>query len=204
MKIRVYMKESCTNSLGPNKRFALWVQGCNRKCKNCMSPDSQPINGGTLFQTKQIVGEIRLAIKNDNIEGITISGGEPFMQADAIVEILKEVKKTNDLGVIMYTGMVFDELKNMQEESVQELLEQCDLLVDGEYIDELNDDKSLRGSSNQNVIVLTDRYKNVIDKFYGLDKRQIEIPVNSANRKMIGIPSRAFWSNYKKALGGEE
>ena len=80
MKIYNYIKS--TKTLGPYNRFALWVQGCPFSCTECMSPDSQDFNSGLEMSISAIVD---LILNEINIEGLTISGGEPFSQANELV-----------------------------------------------------------------------------------------------------------------------
>lgn len=181
MKIRLYMTHSTTEVLGPYKRYALWVQGCNKRCKGCISPDSQPLEGGYLTDVECLVSEI---LTKHNIEGITISGGEPFLQQEALCELIDQIRNKRDFGVIIYTGMLYSEIQETP------LAQRCDLIIDGEYIEELNDDKSLRGSSNQNVICITDRYADMVDRYYGQPGRKIELILIDGQVSMAGIPAK--------------
>ena len=182
-KLSLYMRVSSTEALGPYKRYALWTQGCKKRCPGCISPDAQTMQGGTLVPISILSSEI---INTADIEGITISGGEPFLQQDALCELIDQVRQHRDIGVIVYTGMLYSELANTP------LLQRCDLLVDGEYIKELNDDKSLRGSSNQNVICITERYSKIIDQFYGRAGRKMEFVQKDGSLTMVGIPSKGI------------
>ena len=74
-----------TKALGPQNRMAIWFQGCTRHCKGCMSPQSRPVNGGRVIPVQDLIHTICSA---DDIEGITISGGEPFLQTDALYLLL--------------------------------------------------------------------------------------------------------------------
>ena len=121
-------------------------------------------------------------------DGITISGGEPFLQAEALVELLHLLKTGMhcDLGVIVYTGYTIEELQQMP--SAQRLLEQVDLLIDGPYMQTLDDGGSLRGSSNQRVIPLTERYnKQEILSLYGQKKREFQVVRHSYGISRIGV-----------------
>ena len=130
-----------------------------------------------------------------DVEGITISGGEPFLQSEGLFELITLLREKKDLGVIIYTGMCFSEVKN------DKLVGLSDLIIDGEYREELNDGLSLRGSSNQNIIQLTSRYSDVID-VYGTKGRKIELHVFNDKVTMVGIPSKnsieSLESNSKK------
>lgn len=183
MTLNLYMKISSTKVLGPGKRFVLWVQGCKRHCKGCIAKDSWDFNGGNFVEIDDLVHQI---LQQDDIEGITISGGEPFLQQDALCELISKVRKQKDIGVIIYTGMKYNEIENTA------LAQSADLIIDGEYVEALNDNKSLRGSSNQNVICLTDRYKDLISQYYGVQGRKIELLLSDGTTQMIGIPSKDF------------
>ena len=182
-KLRLYMTAPCSEVLGPYKRFIVWVQGCKRRCKGCIAKDSWALDGGELVEVDTIVQQI---LRQENIEGITISGGEPFLQQDALCELISKVREHKDIGVIIYTGMKYNEIENTA------LAHSADLIIDGEYVEELNDNKSLRGSSNQNVLCLTKRYKNIVSEYYGRNGRKIELILADGVTKMIGIPSKEF------------
>lgn len=181
MEIRLYMTCPSTEALGPYKRYALWVQGCNKRCKGCVSPDAQPLTGGYSVSVEDLTADILSA---PDIEGITISGGEPFLQQEALCELIDLVRSKWDAGVIIYTGMLYSEIEDTP------LAKRCDLIIDGEYIDELNDDKSLRGSSNQQIIRLTERYYDCVDCYYGIPGRKVEFIPNGKVIQMVGIPSK--------------
>ena len=183
MQLALYMTHPITEVLGPYKRYALWVQGCNKRCKGCISPDAQPLGGGYSVDAKDLAIEI---LRQSEIEGITISGGEPFLQQEALCELIDLLRAEKNLGVIIYTGMLYSEVKTTP------LAQRCDLIIDGEYIEELNDDKSLRGSSNQNAICISDRYLDVLDAHYGRSGRKVEFIQQANAFNMIGIPSKSI------------
>ena len=179
MKIRLYMTAPQTEVLGPGKRFAIWVQGCEKRCKGCIAPDAWDINSGYEKDVAELAQEM---LNTPNIEGITISGGEPFLQQEALCDLIEIVRKHKDLSVIIYTGMQYEEVTNTK------LANLADIIIDGEYIEELNDNKSLRGSSNQRVICMSGRYKDVINDYYGLSGRKIEMLIKNKTVTLVGIP----------------
>lgn len=171
-----------TRSLGPGLRYAVWTQGCPFNCPQCITPEGRPIVAAKLIDTLQLADDI---IINKNINGITISGGEPFLQAASLAVLLNKVVESRpELNVIIFTGFLKENLLSKEALSVLSL---TDLLIDGRYIDELNDGIGLRGSSNQRLHFLTDRllpYKKEL--LFG--KRQIEININDNRIDAIGIP----------------
>lgn len=190
MNLKLYMKAKSSTALGPYNRYILWVQGCKRHCKGCIAKDSWDINSGENIDINELSDEI---INAPNIEGITISGGEPYLQSDALCKLLDKVKQNKNLGVIIYTGFLFDEILD------DKLTSYADIIIDGEYVDELNDNLSLRGSSNQKIIDLTGRYKKIIPQYYGVKGRKTELYINKDKIQLIGIPNK---ENLK--LFGEE
>lgn len=186
MRVNVYMRQAVTEALGPGRRYALWVQGCRRRCRGCISPDSRSFEKGDWMDTAVLAEEI---IHTDEAEGITISGGEPFLQAEALCELLSYIKSRKDYGIMIYTGNTYEELLHSEDIFVQRLLSYTDILIDGEYIEELNDGKSLRGSSNQRVLFLTGRYEGTREIF-GKAGRDVELYIRDDRVRMIGIPSK--------------
>ena len=181
-KIQIYMRHHKTGALGPAQRYALWVQGCNKRCPGCISPDAQPLDGGYAVEVERLVHEI---LSQSDIEGITISGGEPYLQQNTLCELIDAVRSQRDFGVIVYTGMNYKEVAELP------LTSRCDLLIDGEYIDALNDDLSLRGSSNQCIICISDRYTDIVDNYYGQPGRKMEFFLCDGKMSMVGIPSKS-------------
>lgn len=195
MSIRIHNYQDGVTKLGPGTRFVIWTQGCVRSCKGCMTPVSQDINGGRLIDTEQLA-ELVLESKR---EGLTISGGEPFLQAQELCRLIDLIRRKADIGVIIYTGYTYEELANSNDEDRKRLLEMADLLVDGPYIDELNDGKNLRGSSNQRAIALTDRYKESVE-LYGSKKAEVEFFVKENKVVLVGVPEKELLSRFKMAF----
>ena len=166
--IYLHMKEPCVVTLGPGRRFAVWVQGCDRRCPGCTAPDAWDMQAGDPISVSALATEIALS----DAEGLTISGGEPFLQAEPLARMIAAVRRRRDMGVIVYTGFTLEELRGRPD--AQALLAQTDLLIDGPYIHEKDDGLSLRGSSNQRVIPITRRYLNQLDR-YGQPSRPVEV-----------------------------
>lgn len=179
--IYVYMKEPEVHVLGPGTRYVLWVQGCGRDCPGCIAQNAREMERGTPIRIDALAFEIALS----HTDGLTISGGEPFLQAEELSELIRLIRKKREMGVIVYTGYLYEELLTRPE--AQDLLEQTDLLIDGPYIKELNDGKSLRGSSNQRVIPLTDLYRANLAE-YGVGQRENETFYHGIHIHEIGIP----------------
>ena len=136
---------------GDGIRVTLFVSGCNHHCKGCQNPQTWSVNGGILFDSDTL-NEICAELDKDYISGLTLSGGDPLHPAnrDTITEICKKVKYLYPHKTIwLYTGYKYEDVCDL------EVMNYIDVLVDGEYIEELRD-ISLEwiGSSNQRVIRL--------------------------------------------------
>lgn len=175
-----------TTVLGPGHRYVIWTQGCHRRCFRCSSPELQLMEGGVEKDVESLANDI---CATSGIDGITISGGEPFLQQDALSEMLTLVSRRRpELTVMMYSGYMIEEISNSRRLTI---LDQIDLLIDGEYIDEQNTDGiGLRGSANQRFHFLTDRllpYEEEIT--HGSRKREMHL-WGEYEILTIGIPSR--------------
>ena len=146
------------NALGPNNRLCIWTQGCLKNCKNCMSPEFRTFNSN---KNIDIIKELE---KYDftTIEGVTISGGEPFLQLDEL-ELLVEYLSKKVEDILIYTGMKYNTLKLIKK--AKNIFSKIAVLIDGEYKDELNNNEILRGSSNQNIIILNEKFKDLYEEY---------------------------------------
>ena len=196
--LELYMECAITEALGPYKRYGLWLQGCDKNCEGCISVASQIKGNGYKRTVDEVVSDV---IKQTEIEGVTISGGEPFLQAEALVAFLKKVKVKKNIGVVIYTGYYLTQLEELAqtELSISSVLSMTDILIDGPYVEDLNDDKSLRGSSNQTVYFLTNRYKMFSESLYGVIGRKTEL--NFGDKvALIGIPDKKTCALFLKVL----
>lgn len=173
-----------SRALGPGLRYVIWVQGCLQCCKGCISPQSRPMRVNELFSIDQLADDI---ISTRGIEGITISGGEPFLQAEQLTSLIERVQAARpELNVLVFTGYTIEQLS---AKTGRFLLSHIDVLIDGPYIEELNDEIGLRGSSNQRIHFLTPRllpFKEELEH----GGRNNEIVVDPDGIQIIGIPRK--------------
>jgi anaerobic ribonucleoside-triphosphate reductase activating protein len=129
---------------GPGNRFVLWTQGCSKGCSECFNPETWSTNVYKELSPLQLF-EI---IKNFEVDGVTISGGDPLEQEDELLELLMLLSTIRlSKGVILFSGFTRAEISsNIIRENC---LRYIDVLIDGRYEKNLKVDFSLRGSSNQ-------------------------------------------------------
>ena len=178
MKIRLASPLQCDSVVdGEGIRTVIWTQGCSHNCKGCHNPETHDFNAGALIDVEEIKEEL------DNLtfqDGITLSGGDPFMQPDACLEIAKHAKKIG-LNVWSYTGFTFEQLKKMSsiKPVIMKLLENIDVLIDGKFIlEEKSYDLAYRGSKNQRIIDVQKSLKNnevvILEKYNDIESSNKE------------------------------
>jgi anaerobic ribonucleoside-triphosphate reductase activating protein len=132
---------------GPGIRTAVFFQGCPHGCKGCHNPGTHGFGGGFVADTDDVLRE---AAKNPLVQGLTITGGEPFCQPDAVLALARGAKDMS-LDVWCYTGYRHEDL--LPFPAAARALEFVDVLVDGEFVlEEKTHDLPFRGSRNQRII----------------------------------------------------
>ena len=136
-------------SNGPGVRVSIFMQGCNFHCKNCFNPETHDFRGGKEF-TEEIIDSVIALCDKEYIVGLSILGGDPMHMKNVegttlLAKRFKKVYPTKDIW--LWTGFLFDDIRD------KEVLSYIDVLVDGQYIDDLHDPTlKWKGSSNQRVI----------------------------------------------------
>ncbi len=141
---------------GPGLRYVLFTQGCPHHCTGCHNPQTHSFDGGFLLTAEDALKQFD---ENPLLAGVTLSGGEPFVQAAPLCAVAQGVQSKGKT-VITYTGYTFEDLWQRAQEDpwTARLLELTDLLIDGPYVEELRDLELLfRGSSNQRLLSRQDR-----------------------------------------------
>ncbi len=195
-----------TRTLGPGQRFAIWVQGCCFQCRGCISPDWIPQTTAHLVEPKRLAESI---LSVPGTVGVTVSGGEPMLQATALRELFTYLRGERDISIICYTGFTLEQL---QTESDQEmfppglkvgdilgLLQMIDVLIDGQYIPELNDNQGWRGSANQRIHFLTSRHRHETELFTRR-QRDVEIHLRGDGALMVGVPPQNLPKDFRLAV----
>ncbi len=137
---------------GEGIRAVMWAQGCPHNCLGCHNPETHDFNGGFEVDTSEIIKELQQNLRYQ--DGITLSGGDPFMQPKAVSEIAKAAIELNK-NVWAYTGFTFEQLLEMGKKNkyIIEILNNIDVLVDGKFmLAERSMDLYYKGSRNQRII----------------------------------------------------
>lgn len=146
------MKRSRAN--GPGIRTVIWVQGCTIGCPGCFNPSTHSRAPQQLMKSEDLLATVTYDSKD--VEGLTISGGEPFEQPEGLLEFLGLVRERTSLSVIVFSGFEIEHIGSISRGP--EILQQADVLISGPFVKALRLSRGLRGSSNQRIHLLTDRY----------------------------------------------
>ena len=139
---------------GPGDRFTLWTQGCSKGCVNCFNPETWNNKNNIILSPLEIFEYI----KELDIDGVTITGGDPFEQEEDLLLLLKLLDTLSlSKGVIAFSGFTYDEIR--ENKIREECCDYIDVLIDGRYEEENRVTDSFKGSSNQNIIYFSSKIK---------------------------------------------
>lgn len=175
-------------ALGPGVRAGIWVQGCTIACPGCVSRDTWDADPDTAVAVETVMGW--LSSLRGPLDGITISGGEPFQQPEAVLALLGEIHRWRggrEVDVLAYSGYTFARLR--ARPLLSRVVDLCDAVVSGPYVRGKPDGGWLRGSANQVINPVTPlgraRYEHEPE---GAPRMQIS--VEGRNVHLIGVPLR--------------
>ncbi|WP_410671947.1 4Fe-4S single cluster domain-containing protein [Amycolatopsis sp. cmx-4-68] len=180
--------------LGYGRRVGIWFQGCSIGCAGCMSQDTWPAEAGTSVEVADVLAWIEDRADN-GIDGVTISGGEPFEQPTGLDHLLEQLDcwraaRQTPVDLLCYSGRA---LHRLQAEH-QYILERLDAIVPEPFLQQRPSELPLRGSANQSIICLTslgtERYAAMNTQ--NADRRQsrLQVTVDGDTIWYIGIPGR--------------
>lgn len=138
---------------GEGIRYSIYFAGCSHHCKGCHNPEGHNPNSGKLLSDDVLDQMIKEMQSNPLLDGITLSGGDPFYNPQEMLAILKKLKNETQLNIWCYTGYVYEDL--LEDKERKPLLAYIDVLVDGPFIqEEFSPTLQFRGSKNQRIIKL--------------------------------------------------
>lgn len=204
MKLLLNKSHYPVRVLGPGTRVGLWLQGCTIHCFGCISRDTWPADPKTAIEVDQVMEWIR-SLPAAEIDGVTISGGEPLDQPDALLELLEALSRWRDeqsqeVDILCYSGRGWDEVQ--RDFTAQ--LAFLDAIVPEPFVQGSPTSEALRGSANQRVIPLTDlgqaRYgSDALQGALATQRGQVQLAVDGDAVRFIGIPAQGDMSALRKA-----
>lgn len=168
---------------GEGIRTVIWTQGCPHHCLGCHNPETHDLEGGALVDLEEVF-EIIDSLEGQ--DGITFSGGDPFVQPKECSEIAKYARKKG-YNIWCYTGYTFEQLLTLSQtkKEVMDFLKEIDVLIDGKFeLSKKSYNVLFRGSSNQRIIDVKESLKK--KKTVTIEKYETK-DISSARTRQKGI-----------------
>lgn len=189
--------------LGPGNRIGIWVQGCKRACPGCANPELWKQEEKKNISMNDFQTMLRSILEKYPVDGVTISGGEPFLQTKELAELVNFLRNyTTD--ILIFTGYERKALLARKKEAEQTtyVLEHIAVLVDGKYVEERNDGHPLRGSSNQRIYYRDEKVKNQYEQYIREQKTgsKVQMFPTSDGTVLVGIHQKDFKKQLEKTI----
>jgi anaerobic ribonucleoside-triphosphate reductase activating protein len=185
-------------TLGYGRRIGIWTQGCHIRCPGCVSRDTWDPEGGFSTSITDLFQNCHKWF--DSADGVTLSGGEPFEQPEALLELLSLIRSSHPGDILVFSG--FEREALLSQPVVTHGL--VDVLVSGPYRSEAGQTLTLRGSDNQRIDLLTplarERYPADIDRRLWESPRRMDFFPTDNTLFMAGIPEPGWGENFRTAL----
>lgn len=179
-------------TLGPGSRLVVWVNGCNRRCKGCVSERLRKFEP----RNERDIMQFFSGFDFGTADGVTISGGEPFEQPAELLKFVRFVKSKGLEDILIYTGYTIEELHARHDADTDGVLSEIAVLIDGPYMQEQNKDiGNLKGSDNQRVIFLKDKFIPLYGAFYCETRNMQELRIGNYV-VAAGIPTREYIAQF--------
>lgn len=183
MNLYLYCIAHPVTALGPGRRVALWVSGCSLACKGCITPELWDRSAGQSVTVERVQQRL-LALESD-IDGITLTGGEPFEQPAALAELLTELAAERPhWNVLAFSGYPLRSLQKKGRDA-RRLLDRLDLLVAGPYVAKRAGKRSLIASDNQVLHCLSGRGRALRPAFEAQQANMANLAVGPDGEKML-------------------
>lgn len=184
--------------LGPGERIGIWLCGCPHRCKGCSNPELWEYSEMYEASTDFIYKLISSIAGKYQVDGFTISGGEPFAQPEELSVLVNQIKSISD-DILVYSGYTLEELRGSGRPSISALLSSVAVLIDGRYKEEQNDNSFLRGSGNQTIHILNDKYLSYYDDYCQNNHNRIQNFKAVDGIISVGIHKPGFSNSDKEA-----
>jgi anaerobic ribonucleoside-triphosphate reductase activating protein len=188
VKIQISRAHYPVDVLGPGRRAGLWVQGCSIGCRGCIALDTWPVDPDRAIDVQRILDWLR-ELPEDGVDGVTISGGEPFDQPEALLELLVALRTWADEGerdLLCYSGRSLTVLRRRFASSLALL----DAVITGRFVAARAPGDIWRGSANQLLVPLSDLGHRRYDEFvnHAAERTRLQATVDGSTIWYVGVP----------------
>ena len=178
--------------LGPGDRIGIWFDGCPHHCNGCSNPELWEFKDEYKTNIQTVMNLIYSVADRNNIDGFTLTGGDPFYQPEALEMLLNEIYGISS-DILCYTGFDYEQIKA----NYKEILGKVAVLIDGRYIEQQNNGSILRGSDNQRVIILKEEQKDRYDEYMRNASNEVQNFKTHNSMISVGIHKRDYNDNIK-------
>jgi anaerobic ribonucleoside-triphosphate reductase activating protein len=145
---------------GPGRRSVLQTAGCLLHCTGCIAVETWPLDSAVEMEVREVVERV-LDPEGEPRDGVTVLGGEPFLQLDGLLALMKALKRRGQ-HVTLYTGYILEELTSRRDARIEEILALTYILIDGPFVKELAENAGeWRGSTNRRIIHSPSNWRSV-------------------------------------------
>lgn len=183
-------------ALGPGRRVGLWVQGCTIGCLGCASRDTWDPAAGTAIEIAELAARIATLIAADDLDGVTLTGGEPFQQGPALAELvgrLRELGVLDGRDVLAFTGYPSARAQVI----APALWEVVDALVCGPYLPHRPGDGWLCASGNQELVLRTERAQM---RYVDPERPVVQVASTGASMTLAGLPAPGDLDRFRSLM----
>ena len=189
-----------TLTLGPGRRLGIWLQGCSIHCPGCIAPENQPFDPTRAVSLDALFAGFAPLWAETGLNGVTLSGGEPTDQPEALRELLLRLNQCGPRDILLYSGYT----KAQVLARSPWLADQIAALVDGPFLATAPATESWRGSTNQSLTLFREEFRDRYESWTRLQSRQLQLVRKDSGRYLIGIPrpqDRAVWQGLAQEEG---
>jgi len=187
-------------NLGPGNRIGIWMRGCNRFCKGCANPELWDGNAGGDISPEAVRDAVKHLQEGDYppIDGVTISGGEPFLQPEALRSLIGFFLEEGVEDILVFTGFLREEL----QEQYPDILDKIAVLVDGPYMEDRNEGHPLKGSSNQSIHYIREESACLYDDYIAgeMGRKRVQMFPLADGKVATGIHDADFEKEYQRLI----
>ena len=184
-------------TLGPGRRLGLWLQGCSIHCPGCVAPENQPFDPAFSVPIDALMEELA-PVFEEEVPGVTISGGEPLDQAEALMDLLGRLNALGARDILIYSGRLKEDILSAHP-GLPGLIA---ALVDGPFVQGAATEAPWKGSENQTLTVFREEFREGYELWSaGAERRMQLVRKGRSGRYLIGIPRQG--DRWREALLGE-
>lgn len=203
MRVRLNRIAHPVTTLGPGRRMAVWVQGCTIGCQGCASQDTWDAAGGAALLTAELADELAPVVVREDLTGLTLTGGEPTEQPDAVADLVRKLRqrladggRRTELDVLLFTGRTARAAARV----APALWNSVDAAIAGPYRRDRPGTHPLVASTNQELVLLSPLGESRFAAVPGSRGPSAQAHVGHGDITLVGLPRPGDLTRIESAL----